>query len=105
MLTTFVIDYYQVMDLAGFHDEPVYLYMRDDTNSYRGHIDFRENFSGPRVTVHSNGIINAHMPLKKLHYILDILRNEKPVYFVVDEQREFAAIRTGNEPTGEEENL
>jgi hypothetical protein len=102
-MITFAIGSYQIMDFVGLHNNPVYLYMRDDSNSYRGYIDFREEFAGPPVSVHSNGIINAHMPLKKLHYILDILRNEKPVYFSVDKKGSWAAIKTGLEPTGEEE--
>jgi hypothetical protein len=43
------------------------------------------------------------MPLSKLHPTLDILRNETPVYFVVNETYNWAALQTGNEPTGDEE--
>jgi len=43
------------------------------------------------------------MPLNKLHPSLDILRNEKPVYFSDNEKYNWAALSTGKEPTGEEE--
>ena len=101
-MITFTIGSYQVMDYTG-RNQPVRLYMRDNNDQYRGYIDFREEYSGPDFTVHPNGIVNAYMPLKKLHYTLDILRNEKPVYYSVNEQYGWAALKTGLEPTGEEE--
>jgi hypothetical protein len=99
----FVIGRYQVFELAG-KDQPVRVYMNDDSGKYRGYIDFIKDYSGTQnFILHSNGIINAFMPLDKLHPTLDILRNEKPVYFAVNEAYNWAALKTGYEPTGEEE--
>jgi hypothetical protein len=78
--------------------------MTDEKNKYRGYIDFIKDYTGARnYIVYDNGIINAFMPLSKLHPTLDILRNETPVYFVVNETYNWAALQTGNEPTGDEE--
>jgi hypothetical protein len=52
--------------------------------------------------VHGKHIINAFMPMSNLPTMFDILRNEKPVYFV-NEQYKSASLSTGAEPTGEEE--
>ena len=102
-MITFTIGSYQVMEFAG-SNQPVRVYMNDGSNKYRGYIDFIEDYSGSKkFVIHANGVINAFMPLEKLHISLDILRNEKPVYFAVDEAHDWAALKTGLEPTGEEE--
>lgn len=38
-----------------------------------------------------------------LAILIDILRNEKPVYFFFDETTKYAGILSGQEPVGEEE--
>ena len=102
-MITFVIGRYQVFELAG-KNQPVRVYMNDSSGKYRGYIDFIKDYSGARKFIlYPNGIINAFMPLNKLHPTLDILRNEKPVYFAVNETYNWAALKTGYEPTGEEE--
>lgn len=102
-MITFEIGTYQVMEFTG-SNKPVRVYMNDSTNKYRGYIDFIKDYSGTNnFVLHSNGIINAFMALEKLHPSLDILRNEKPVYFAVNEEHNWAALKTGLEPTGEEE--
>lgn len=102
-MITFEIETYQLMEFAGA-GQPVRIYMRGPQNKYRGYIDFIEGYSGSqKFVVHSNGIINAFMPLTKLHATLDVLRHEQPVYFAANEQYQWAAIKTGAEPTGEEE--
>ena len=102
-MTTFTIAKYQVFELVG-SGQPVRVYMHDDTNQYRGYIDFIAGYSGAqKFVVHPNGIINAFMPLDRLHLTLDILRNENPVFFSVNPDYNWAALKTGEEPTGEEE--
>jgi hypothetical protein len=102
-MISFVIGSYQFFELAG-KNQPVRVYMNDHSGRYRGYIDFVKDYSGTQdFILHSNGIINAFMPLDKLHPTLDILRNEKPVYFAVNEAYNWAALKTGYEPTGEEE--
>jgi len=102
-MITFTIGNYEIMEFMG-KDKVVRVYMYDDNNQYRGYMDFIKEYGGTtNFIVHSNGIINAFISLDKLHLTLDILRNEKPVYFSVNQAYNWAAIKTGREPTGEEE--
>lgn len=102
-MITFTIGTYEVMSFAG-KDQPVRIYMNDNTQKYRGYIDFIKDYVGAQnFILHPNGIINAFMPLDKLASTLDLLRHEKPVFFSVNEQFNWAAVKTGAEPTGEEE--
>jgi hypothetical protein len=102
-MITFSIGLYEIMAFTG-RNQPVRLYMSDVNKKYRGYIDFVSNYNeSQNFILHPNGIINAFMPLEKLHPVLDILRNEKPVFFSLNKQYNWAAIKTGTEPTGEEE--
>jgi hypothetical protein len=102
-LIEFVIGSYQFFELAG-SNQPVRIYLNDDTNKYRGYIDFIKDYSGTqKYILYPNGIFNAFMPLEKLQPTLDVLRNEKPVYFAINDPYKWAALKTGAEPTGEEE--
>ncbi len=102
-MITFVVGSYQVFELAG-KNQPVRVYMNDDTGKYRGYIDFIKDYSGSQnFILWPNGIFNAFMPLEKLHHTLDVLREEKPVYLALNETYDWAALKTGYEPTGEEE--
>lgn len=102
-MTTFTVGTYEVMALAG-RNQPVRVYLNDDSGRYRGYVDFIADYAGATpFVVHPNGIVNAFMPLDKLHALLDLLRLEKPIYFSVNEQYNWAALKTGAEPTGEEE--
>jgi hypothetical protein len=85
-------------------NQVVRVYLNDDTSQYRGYIDFIKDYAGAQnFIVYPNGIINAFMTFDKLHPLLDVLRTEKPVFFSVNEQSNWAALKTGKEPTGEEE--
>ena len=48
-------------------------------------------------------VFNVHYYINDWAAILDILRNEKPVYFNFSDTSNAAQIYTGNEPVGEEE--
>ena len=89
--------------LAG-KNEPVHVTMYDKNDKNRGFIYFEKNYSGGKnFTLYPSGKIIAFMPLAKLQPTLDILRNEKPVYFAFNESYNWAFLKTGEEPTGEEE--
>lgn len=102
-MISFTVQSYEVMAFTG-NAQPLRIFLRDNNDRYRGYIDFIDHYTDShKYMIHSNGIINAFMPLKKFPAILDILRNEKPVYFALSERYEWAALKTGQEPTGEEE--
>ena len=48
-----------------------------------------------------NGIIRMHLPSAMFQSVLDVLRNEKPVYIYFAQNRGF--LSTSKEPVGEEE--
>ena len=54
----------------------------------------------PNVTYPFN---TAFRPISEYAYYLDILRNEKPVYIVIEKDPSLHAIKTHNEPIGEGE--
>ncbi|HHI30894.1 hypothetical protein DRN85_07410 [Methanosarcinales archaeon] len=49
----------------------------------------------------SGGIIRMHLPSAMFQNVLDVLRNEKPVYIYFAQNRGF--LSTSKEPVGEEE--
>ncbi len=101
-MVSFEVGSYSIKAYTG-EDQPVRLYLWETSNRYRGYINFYQNFTGNFTWHDSQGIINAFMPLSKLDVMLDILRNEKPIYFAVNEAYNWAALQTGKEPPGEEE--
>jgi hypothetical protein len=53
------------------------------------------NSKGPRV--------NLSYPMSKFSYVVDVLRNEKPMYFGFIESTKVGYVATYKEPVGEEE--
>ncbi|HNW90283.1 MAG TPA: hypothetical protein PKN48_11510 [Bacteroidales bacterium] len=99
----FTIGTYEVMVHAG-PSQPVKVYLTDDSGKYRGYILFIKDYdAAQKFVVHPNGIINLFMPLENLHFTLDILRNEKPLFITVNEEYNWASLNTAHEPAGEEE--
>lgn len=62
-------------------------------------------FNDPGMTFEndyeSNGIIRMHLPSAMFENVLDVLRNEKPVYIYFAQNRAF--LSTSKEPVGEGE--
>ena len=63
----------------------------------------------PRAIVKCYHDVNSKLVYLRYHmymypYILDILRNEKPIYFSYSDKSKLGYIRTGKEPVGEGEN-
>jgi hypothetical protein len=50
-----------------------------------------------------NGVIYTAHPFEWFDKVIDLLRNEKPVYFTWDASAKMARITTDEEPVGEEE--
>lgn len=50
-----------------------------------------------------NGVVYVSYQYTWLRDILDMLRNEQPVYFIWNKNDQYAAITTEEEPIGEEE--
>ena len=48
-------------------------------------------------------LVYLRYPMSMYSYVLDILRNEKPIYFSFSEKTKLGYIHTGKEPVGEGE--
>lgn len=51
-----------------------------------------------------NRVVNVAYPFSWLQPTIDMLRNEKPIYFTWDDSSQTARLSTDQEPVGEEEN-
>ena len=75
----------QPMGVAFFYSDPADM---PDTDS--------QNAPG-------NGIIHCHLPAQHFSAVLDLLRNESPIYLTYDEDKHLAYISTSLERVGEGE--
>lgn len=67
-----------------------------------GKITFGETREARKNMVKS-GYLEVHYPLRSFRDVVDILRNEKPLYLSVLPDRHLGALTTTDEPIGEEE--
>ena len=51
----------------------------------------------------NSNLVYLRYSMSMYSYILDILRNEKPIYFSFSEKTKLGYVRTGKEPVGEGE--
>jgi hypothetical protein len=79
----------------------IYLY---EGKTYRGYVYFFPDGTplAPPVLDSNKGRIFLHFNLSQFHAVMEMLRNEKPVY-VYHLSPTNAALRSGKEPVGEEE--
>jgi hypothetical protein len=103
----FVIDTYtpEVCNKTYAHGQARTLVLRgkDGQGTTRtAHVEFHPGEPNGSVYVQSNGVMVAVYPLSDWDVILDLLRNEKPVYFHGYEPT-MCLISTSSEPVGEEE--
>lgn len=103
------IDHYWVHFQAGRTEDNL-IYPRTVIKCYDGE-DFvlQANFYPDKKALPKNyydsvsNLVYLRYPLSMYGHILDILRNEKPIYFSFSEKTLLGYIRTGKEPVGEGE--
>jgi hypothetical protein len=81
----------------------IYLY---EAGTYRGYAYFYPDGTplAPAVIDAVNGAIYVHFNLSQLTAVLQLLREERPIY-LYEFGPDNAGLMTGGEPTGEEEGL
>jgi hypothetical protein len=102
---------YDVAYYAGGRNVASYPYraiigLRDDNDALVGAAYFHHNAATmPGVDTHrASGLISCHYPAEDYPQVLDLLRNEKPVYVEFEARAgNIASIRTSAEPVGEGE--
>jgi hypothetical protein len=102
---------YDVAYYAGGRNAAGYPYkaiigLRDDNDRLVGAAYFHRNpTTMPGADAHkASGYISCHYPAEEYPHVLDLLRNEKPVYVEFEAGvGNIASIRTSAEPVGEGE--
>jgi len=95
-------------DPGGIHAGSHSLLLYDALNRFFARINFtaNEDLTGVQAILSSDPpFFHMSFPLSDYEAVLDILRNEKPVYVRFDgtEQRPRVSLSTSNEPIGEGE--
>ncbi len=110
MATVIEIKKYDVSYYAGAQNVQGYPYraiigLRDETDEFVAAAYFHHSPTTMPAsdTRKARGFISCHFAATDYPQVLDLLRNEKPVYVEFDERTRVANIRTNAEPVGEGE--
>ena len=110
MATVIEIKKYDISYYAGGKNVRGYPYraiigLRDETDTFvaAAYFHHSEATMPASDTLKAPGLVSCHYHAADYPQVLDILRNEKPVYVEFDERTNVANIRTSAEPVGEGE--
>jgi hypothetical protein len=110
MATIIEIKKYDVSYYAGGKNARAYPYraiigLRDESDAFVAAAYFHLSPATMPTgdTQKATGLISCHYSAHDYSQVLDILRNEKPVYVEFDQRTNVANIRTSAEPVGEGE--
>ena len=82
----------------------IWLYSGDEAFA---RLEFRATSVPKKLTVQDYGggkeVLWVYYPIEAFADVVDILRNEKPVYLTYEKTSGYARVETGDEPTGEGE--
>ena len=92
---------YDFRNTAGKTAAVLLLQNKDDLISMVAFVDDDEELPPPREGI--NGVVYMTLHHKWLSGVIDMLRNEEPVYFLWNRETESASVTTEEEPVGEEE--
>jgi hypothetical protein len=99
-----VVDSYSVLFYGGpegYQTNRVQIQLSDATGQTLAWVRFNDPGMAFENDYESGGIIRMHLPSTMLENVLDVLRNEKPIYIYFGQNRGF--LGTSREPVGEEE--
>ncbi len=88
--------------LEGFNEWSTNIYLYGESGMAFGDIRFTDKLSGRNNQIHPDGFSTMWAPPAAYERVLDLLRNEKPVYVWLYESGR-ALVSTSAEPVGEEE--
>jgi hypothetical protein len=93
---------YETRSLPEENVEILYLFGADDKSlAMVVFVDGQDQLPGPRET--PSGLVVLTYRRASLATVIDMLRNEKPIYFTWASQARIARITTEREPVGEQE--
>lgn len=99
-----VVDSYSVLFYGGpegYQTNRAQIQLSDATGQTLAWVRFNDPGMAFENDYESGGIIRMHLPSTMLENVLDVLRNEKPIYIYFAQNRGF--LGTSREPVGEEE--
>ena len=102
MATT--IDSYSVLfygSPSGYQTNRAQIQLKDNNNKVAAWVRFNDPGQFFENDSESGGIIRMHLPSAMFQNVMDVLRNEKPVYIYFASGRAF--LGTSSEPIGEGE--
>jgi hypothetical protein len=88
--------------LEGFNEWVANIYLYDDLGRAFGNIRFSKTMAGQNNQINPGGMSTMWAPPESYPWVLDLLRNEKPLYVWLYESGR-ALLSTSVEPVGEEE--
>lgn len=86
---------------AGYQTNRAQIALYDANNKTAAFLRFNDPGMFFENDSQSGGIIRMHLPSAMFQNVLDVLRNEKPIYIYFAQGRGF--LSTSKEPIGEEE--
>lgn len=98
------IDHYQYEFRSAGTENVAILYLFNDENTLlaiAAFVDGDEPLPGPKES--TSGTVTLTWRRSDLPAVIDMLRNEAPVYFTWSSEAQVARITTEEEPVGEEE--
>lgn len=108
-IAAYRVHFYGHSRAADDTDRRAEIFLISTENSALGPLVGRLMFYEPEVAatkqdrVDENGRTEVHLPLAALDAVLNVLRNEKPLTVMYDDQCKLAWLASGQEPVGEGE--
>ena len=101
------IDSYQIQYFAGSNKAELkaFIWLFDEKNDSAGDIKFYNNpdHIPPQDTMSHAGFISCHLTADRYAEVVDLLRNEGPIFLHFSETQDLAYLSTAAEPVGEGE--
>lgn len=98
------IDRYSLSRMSDFSNVRATIWLMDEKDAPIGRIEFRLNDVPQKIQMRPEGYPNVYYSIDAYPDVVDILRNEDPVYLVYSESMGYARVSTSStEPVGEAE--
>jgi hypothetical protein len=95
------IESYQVTILTSSWASAIIFLMAKNQSGFHSRYYFKRTEEAPTISPSGNGV-NVYMPASQYLHVLDLLRNEKPVFLHIHDSSG-ASLTTRAEPIGEGE--
>ena len=109
MVEKYEVGTYEVLLMSHFTSsggghQTAFVYFYEPSQKYIGYAGIIEDgVPLPPNVQGSNGVLNIYFHESELVPMLDILRNEKPVFVQYNTDLKWGSVGTGKEPVGEQE--